>query len=180
LLGFRTILLPIAGLMVTTYRGPGRPPIGDDPESALASSERRREILTLIEQQPGIHSTEIRRTLDLGAGVVHHHLDKLVRSGLVETRPYAHAIRYYAAGRAPPEDDLSLLLPESAKRIALSVLRNPGRSSSDIAEDVGLYPTRVSTYLTRLQDAGLVQGHAEGRRIRYMPTAKLERTATDW
>jgi predicted transcriptional regulator len=177
----RGIVRAVAVLMLPlAHRGPGRPPIGNDPESVLSTSERRREILSLIEQQPGIHSTEIRRILDLGAGVVHHHLDKLAAAGLVETREYGHAILYYAAGQAPPKDDPALTLTPSAKRIALAVLHRPGRSSVEIAREVELYPKRVSVYLTQLQEAGLVLAAREGTRVRYVPAPKLERLSAEW
>lgn len=160
------------------YRGPGRPPLDDDPQAVLAHP-RRREIYDLIEARPGIPSMEIRHELGVGGGTVENHLDRLERAGLIETRSSGRFVRLYPAGAAPPSGDPQLL-PETTRKVARAVLRGPGRISAEIAAEIQLSRVRVNHHLRVLEEAGLVRSHSQGYQVRHEPTDRLRAAAEHW
>lgn len=165
-------------------RGPGRPPLPDDPQ-AILENPRRREIYELIEAHPGISGIEIQHALDLGGGVLENHLNRLLRAGLLETRRSGRFLRLYAIGQAPPPND-PVLLPETTKTVARAVLAGPGRSIEEVASEVGLSYKRTSEHLRQLVHLGLVTSVPDGRpgrhgrRVCHEPTDLLRRAAAKW
>lgn len=169
-------LVPV--VVSLSQQGPGRPPIPDEPQAVL-EHPRRREIYEMVEEQPGISGAGLQKAFDVDWGVLHNHLHRLVRAGLVETRRSGRAFRIYPAGQAPEEND-PVLLPAMTKRVARAVLDAPGRTGMEIAGDVGISPKRVNEHLRRLADVGLVRPVVDGRQMRHEPTALLKESVRSW
>lgn len=164
--------LPFAVLPLAN-RGPGRPPLDDDPETVLLS-ERRREIFDLIQREPGISSLQVQRALDVGAGVYYHHLDRLVRAGLVEKRKAGSVSHLYPTDKAPPPD-APALAHETAKEVASMVLEKPGLSSTELAEALGRPQRTVLFHLRNLFEKGYVRHQRGWGSPKYHPTTKLRK-----
>lgn len=157
--------------MLEERRGPGRPPLEDDPETILLS-ERRRDIFRLIQKQPGISVLEVERRLQVGAGTFYHHLDRLVRAGLVEACKGVNITRLYPADKAPPPD-APALAHETAKEVARTILHKPGLSSLEIAEHMGRPQRTVVFHLRALFEAGYVEQDKTHKAPAYHPTKRL-------
>ena len=159
-------------------RGAGRPPLGDDPQSVLGASERRRRILAEIEERPGAGVRELAARLQIAPSSVELHLQRLIRAGLIETRLVGRTLRLYAGGQAPPEGDAELLT-ESDQNIARIILKEPGLSSVEITERAGIFRSRVNRQLRSLQQAGFLRSERDGRIIRYYATRRLTQFLED-
>lgn len=162
-----TVLLPLV------TRGPGRPPLDDTPEAAL-QAESRQAILAVVKRVPGIPVTELMREVGLGEGVFYHHFRKLEASGLLETRDTISHKRVFLAGTAPPEEE-SILLSATTRWVASCILKRPGSSSAEIAEEMGFAQRVVRRHLQRLSGEGFITSERNGLRLTYSPTEKLRR-----
>lgn len=171
--GLVSIVLPLYH-----QRRPGRPPIPDDAEAVL-QNPHRRELYELIERQPGLTTAKVRETLGLIGGALDNHLVRLQRVGLVEIRRSGGALRIYPAGEAPAEND-PVLLPAMTKNVARAVLETPGRTSDELAADVGITRRRVNEHLRLLATIGLVRTVSGQRQLRYEPSDSLEREVNRW
>lgn len=161
-------------------RGPGgRPPIDDADVEAVLKNERRKRIYELIQQRPGISPIEIKNALDLGGGVLDNHIDRLIRAALIETRRSGKFLRLYPTGTAPAEDDPTLL-PATTKEVARAVLRQPGRTTAEIAKELGLTQRRVNMQLHILVVAGLIRSVPAGYEHRHEPTERLREVVDRW
>lgn len=174
LVGACKTLVPVALLPLVT-RNPGRPPLEDTPEAAL-KSEVRQQILSVVERVPGIPVSELQKELGgIGAGVFYHHLGKLKASGLIETRDTISNTRVFLAGRAPPVEE-SILLSATTRWVASCILKKPGRSSAEVAKEMGFAQRVVRRHLKRLTEEGFITIRRKGLRVTYAATAKLQRT----
>lgn len=152
-------------------RGPGRPPIPDEPQAALLHP-RRRDIFRLIQQEPGLSLSDIQRRLDIPAGAFYNHMEKLIACGLVEKRIAGTIARVYPAGDAPPPD-APALATDTAKLVAGLILDAPGLSSLQIAERLNASRRTVQVHLRNLLESGYIHQDKSGHPPVYVPTAKL-------
>lgn len=152
-------------------RGPGRPPIPDEPQAALLHP-RRRDIFRLIQQEPGLSLSDIQRRLDIPAGAFYLHVEKLIACGLIEKRLSGTVARVYPAGNAPPPD-APALATETAKLVAGLILESPGLSSREIAEELNAPRRTVQVHLRNLLEAEFISQDKTGAPPVYVPTAKL-------
>jgi predicted transcriptional regulator len=72
---------------------------GSDPADREPRSTREK-VLQQINQQPGIHGSEIARRFETTRQLVAYHVDKLLGEALVEAREAEQKQRLYPAGDA--------------------------------------------------------------------------------
>jgi predicted transcriptional regulator len=132
----------------------------------------RAALLELLEANPGLHLQEIRRRLNLANGPVIHHLEKLVRVGLLTTVTAPGYTCYFPKGKvdyrvmtAAPS-----LKAEAARRLLFTLNREPSLSIADLGQRTQLSPRIVGYHLGRLRDSGLVEIDEAGSRFLVRPT----------
>jgi DNA-binding transcriptional ArsR family regulator len=166
-----------AALVALLTRGPGRPPIPDEPEAVLLHP-RRRAIYRLVGREPGLSVGDVQRRLKILSGAFHNHMERLVAAGLVERRDTGTNTRLYLTDAAPPPD-APTLGNDTAKAIARVVLEKPGLDSEQIGEEAGKSQRTAQVYLRTLREAGYVElSPGEGPPL-YYPTAKLRKDLTE-
>lgn len=141
-------------------------------EPEVVAHPARRQLLQLIEAEPGIHFKEMARRTGLPNGSLVHHLETLRRGGQVVARPSGGYTLYFLGPRVPAgsAEAASALKADGARRILELVRQQPGLSSADVAARCGLQPSTVSYHVQRLQAAGLLAGLRDGRALRLLPT----------
>lgn len=121
---------------------------------------RRRHVYQLISARPGIHLRLISRELDIGVGVLRHHLRTLRRAGLIRSRRSGSRRLFFAggyhgtAGRSRQE----LLLDE--------IHRTRGITPAELAARWGISRMLVNYHLQRLRSNGQVRVQRAGRTAR--------------
>ncbi len=118
---------------------------------------------------PGDHFRSIVRNLRIGVGEGRHHLDVMLRSGLVREDKANGRCRYYAEGQGPLSDRNELFAKHWGFRdLRLRVLfavRNLGAAKpSEVARSLGISRQLAAYHLTNLEELGLVM--REGRHYR--------------
>jgi len=66
-------------------------------ENGLAKSETTTEIFNLIQENPGIYSSEIARKINLARNTVKYHIDKLYKYNLIQLERKGRKIRLYSS-----------------------------------------------------------------------------------
>ncbi|MFX1557962.1 MAG: winged helix-turn-helix transcriptional regulator [Promethearchaeota archaeon] len=66
-------------------------------ENGLAKSETTAQIFHLIQENPGIYSSEIARKVNLARNTVKYHIDKLYKENLIQLERKGRKIRLYSS-----------------------------------------------------------------------------------
>jgi predicted transcriptional regulator len=126
---------------------------------ASASESDAPDALTgYLTATPGAHFSKIRDDLKLGTGETQHHLRKLERDGVIESRKDGDYRRYFPAGQFTEFEQavLGFLRRETPRGILIALLEDPTASSGDIATQLDVSRPTVSKYATQLDEGGLL------------------------
>ena len=137
--------------------------------------DARRELFELISNYPGLHFREILRRVNMSSSNVSYHLQYLLKRDIVVEVADGKLKRYYIKGKIDHAEKvvLSILRSEIPRGIVLFLLLNPDMLYHDILDNFDLEPSRLSYYLKKLVDSGIVTQTKEGRSHRYtVPTQK--------
>lgn len=110
---------------------------------------------------PGDHFRSIVRSLRIGVGEGRHHLNVMLRSGLIREDKSNGRCRYYAEGQGPMLDRNELFAKHWGYRdLRLRVLyavRNLGDAKpSAVAQALGISRQLAAYHLTNLEELGLI------------------------
>lgn len=132
----------------------------------LLDHPARQEIHAAIQDSPGIHVSELSRSLGLPWGTLLHHVDKLERAGLVVSSAESGKRCFFLPGQVLREHRSILPALENGKARALAeyFAANPGASQKDAGQALGLSAALVSWHVKRLEEAGVLVRTRVGRR----------------
>jgi predicted transcriptional regulator len=131
----------------------------------------RERIYGHLVRLPGDHFRSIVRSLHLALGTASHHLEMLVRDGLVTEERHAGRVRYYPRGDDSHVDRNRLYMRhwnfrDLRVRVLLTVAGTPALRPVDVAHRLRVSRQLASYHLVQLRRLGLVV--REGGR--YSPT----------
>jgi predicted transcriptional regulator len=152
--------IPVAGLF-TRVQGP-----------KLLEHAARQDIVSTIEQRPGIHFMELSRSTHLGHGALDHHLRLLVKGDLI-LEVHSHGYKCYVLKGAHDHRavrGLPALKSDGSKAILDLVRRSPGLRPTAIAQQAGISPPSVTYHVRRLEEAGLIRRETDGTSVKLFAT----------
>lgn len=127
----------------------------------------RARLLELVQEEPGVHLTELTRRLETNKTTALHHVRKLLHAGLLwENRDHGYTC-YYAA-RSMDYNVMAavpLLKSEAARRIVEHIMAHPGANLSQVAEHAGIKVSTANYHLERLKTCGIVEAQRKGRAV---------------
>jgi len=131
----------------------------------LLDHPARQTIYEAIEDDPGIHLSELARELDASWGTLLHHLRKLEKADLVTSEKTNGKRCFFLPGEVSDSEQaiLPALENDKARSIAEFYADNPGASQAEAAKALGYSAALVSWHLQKLEDAGVVTREREGR-----------------
>lgn len=134
-------------------------------------SETRDRIATHIRAHPGVHFSELVRSLDLAPGQVQYHLKTLLSRGTFVEEPLYGRTHYYPAGYDRWERQaLALLRRETARDVIAVVLDEGPVSPGTVAERLDIARSTLEWHLDRLVDEGIVTKRRDERdRVTVVP-----------
>ena len=127
-------------------------------------SVQRARIADAVAAAPGIHFSELVRSLDLAPGQVQYHLKRLRRRGDVEQERLYGRTHYY-----PPEIDawergaLALLRRETSRDVVSYLLAEGPSGPQAVADDVGVARSTLEYHVGRLEERGLIEKERDAR-----------------
>jgi predicted transcriptional regulator len=146
-----------------------------------ALENRQRAVLyEAIERSPGVHFQELCRISGIGHGAVQHHLDQLLRTGLITRTKHGG---YHCYFLADADRRLMAAAPAikstTAREILALIGRRPGIGALEVARRIEVTPASVNHHLGRFRSAGLVESirNGSGISLRLTPAGKLSAAA---
>lgn len=131
--------------------------------------DARDRMYRIIQDEPGIHVSELMRRVDGGWGGLMHHLHVLEDKEYVTSRDDGRYRRLFPVGQYNPDrmDTIALLRNESTAEALDIIARRPGINQSELASRMGMKPPSARYHLQKLQEAGLVRKEKDGRSVRF-------------
>lgn len=128
----------------------------------------RRRIYDAIKKFAGSHFREIQRKSALSVGSARHHLNALIKSGLVKEEKRGANLVYFTQ-EVPIQDTklLALLREQSVRKILLIILDKQRCNHEQIIHEVFLSPSTISWHIKKLQQAGIIKSEKIGRKTFY-------------
>ncbi|SEN31891.1 Predicted transcriptional regulator, containsd two HTH domains [Halorientalis persicus] len=123
-----------------------------------SDSDAPDAIAGYVAATPGAHFSKLRDDLQLGTGETQHHLRRLVREGVVESRKDGDYRRYFPADRFSEFEQVALgyLRRETPRGMLVALLRDPALTASGLADRLDVSTPTVSKYASELETAGLL------------------------
>lgn len=134
--------------------------------------ERRDAILTLIRQDPGLTLREVQSALGYGWGSTVHHVETMIRNGLlVDLR--VHRKRHLFVAEAPLQERRRVVAERDPQLLAVmeAIRAHPGLSQRELLQHVSDSESGLSRIGARLAALGLVERRRSGRTVRLYPKA---------
>lgn len=137
-------------------------------DQPILDVDARRTLYFLVQKNPGYHFRELQRKSNLAVAVVKHHLDYLVKHGLLKVEKDGRRMRYYAITITSTNRKLFNLLRQlSSRKILLVLLEQKKTSFKIICTDAQLAPSTVSEQLKKLEQEGIV-GFVKQKQTEYV------------
>ncbi len=123
-----------------------------------SDSDAPDAIAGYVAATPGAHFSKLRDDLQLGTGETQHHLRRLDRDGVVESRKDGDYRRYFPADRFSEFEQVALgyLRRETPRGMLVALLRDPTLTAGGLADRLGVSTPTVSKYASELETAGLL------------------------
>jgi predicted transcriptional regulator len=139
-----------------------------------SDSDAPDAIAGYVAATPGAHFSKLRDDLQLGTGETQHHLRRLVREGVVESRKDGDYRRYFPADRFSEFEQVALgyLRRETPRGMLVALLRDPALTAGGLADRLGVSTPTISKYGSELETAGLLS-RADGYAVERPETIML-------
>lgn len=128
----------------------------------------RAALMECVRDEPGIHIARLAERTGIAEGTVRHHLDQLVRHGLVRRVPQGRATHHYASG---PIEPAPAAVSGPRRRLVALLRHEPGLTTPELAKRLAVRVQTVWEHLQRLKQAGLVDDAKAGRASRWRCTS---------
>lgn len=141
---------------------------GKRPRASDISSNRH-QILKYINENPGAHLRRVSKELGLALGDTQYHLGILQKSGKVRSRKVNLYRRYYGASILGEKEEiiLAFLRQETARDILIYLIEHQYATQSDLARFKQFSSPTIWRHMSRLIEAGIVDGAKDGKNIVY-------------
>lgn len=118
----------------------------------IFENEVREKIIKIILENPGIHTNEILRDLDLAKGQLQWHLDILLSNGIIKMKKLGQYKTFYSKLNNKDLDYTKILISKSdtASNILDLIKKNPGINSKTISENLKLNRSSVKYHVDKL------------------------------
>ena len=129
--------------------------------------QKRKTILKLVENDPGVGFLDIQKETGYGNGVLSHHLKTLENKNLIRILRAERKMWAFPVNSDPSEDVLRIYLrKETCQKILLVLIRQNTAAFSHICNEIKKSPSTTSTTLKTLVEKGLVK-KIPGFAVRY-------------
>lgn len=140
-------------------------------------SVQRARIADAVAEAPGIHFSELVRTLDLAPGQVQYHVRRLRGEGSVrEERLYGRTHYYPPSFGEWERGAIALLRRETARDVVAYLLAEGPSGPASVADDLGVARSTLEWHVGRLEERGLVEKERDARNRVTLVAARPEAT----
>ena len=139
---------------------------------AIVDRQNREKLLThfvrgriyqIIEDEPGIHLSELQRKAGVARGVCAYHLHALEKAGLIKTAREGMYLRFFATKVKIDAEAYTLAADDRAVLEAIEA--RPGMTEQQVAELLGKPGGHVARSVRALSQSGYVEARREGEAL---------------
>lgn len=140
----------------------------------------REALMQRIEEEPGIHLTQVARSTGLSRSGAYHHLETLVKSGHLSVTVLTHTRHYFPAAWTDPKARIRAVVArhDEWENVLRLVESGPGITLRELERRLQIGKSSVSRIGSRLATMGLVHKKKEGRVLHYYPVRTQDDTVT--
>ncbi|MCA1818610.1 MAG: winged helix-turn-helix transcriptional regulator [Thermoplasmatota archaeon] len=150
-------------------------------DSALLEHPLRAQVFQVIQQNPGVHASELSRKVGAGWGTIVHHLDKLEKGRLVTARRVNNQKCFFEDGGKVSRQDMAIagaVRGDSASLITAYVTAHPMTSQKSMASELGISPALTSFHVKKLSALGVLDKVRRGKETLLTTTQAVRRVLT--
>jgi len=129
----------------------------------------RGRIYGMIESNPGVHYTLIKKRVGVGNGTLTYHLGTLEREGFIRSEWDGLYKRFYPSQAAVSQGEPVVELSAVQKELLGHIRRSPGISQKDLVASTGVSKRVVSYHIAQMAQARLVRVERDGKLVRCYP-----------
>lgn len=147
-------------------------------DSALLEHPLRARVFQVIQENPGIHASELSRQVGAGWGTIVHHLDKLEKGRLVTARRVNNQKCFFEDGGKVSRQDMAIagaVRGDSASLITAYVTAHPMTSQKAMAVEIGISPALASFHVKKLAGLGVLEKVRRGKETLLTTTQAVRR-----
>ena len=136
----------------------------------VLNDDFRHDLYRQITIHPGASTQELRELTGASRGRLRYHLDMLIRESKVAAVDYRNRFRHFARNQRYTDLEkriLANLRDETPGAILAHLLKSPGATRNDIAEDLGISGPTVSQHMQQFEAEGIVIIDREERTFCY-------------
>jgi predicted transcriptional regulator len=136
-------------------------------EQTEKRSEVREAIVGYVGSAPGVHFSKLRDELQLGTGETQYHLRRLVDGEKLTVHRDGDYKRFFLNGQFSTFEQVALgfLRRATPRGILIELLKDPTATGADLAAVLDVSQATISTYSSKLVDAGLIS-RSDGDTVR--------------
>lgn len=125
----------------------------------------RGRIYGMIESNPGVHYTLIKKKVGVGNGTLTYHLGTLEREGFIRSEWDGLYKRFYPAQMSRTGDEV-LELSGVQSELMGHIRTDPGISQKELSQRTGFSKRVISYHISRMAEARLIRIERDGKRMR--------------
>ena len=127
------------------------------------------KILQFIEQNPGCHLRQIKRTLNLSMGTLQYHLNLLEKDGKIISDKHSLHRNYFRVGMfAQTEKNLlKILNKETEREILMYIIEHKNPTQMDIVKSIQISAPSINWHINNMVKLGLITEERDGKFKRY-------------
>jgi hypothetical protein len=126
----------------------------------------RGRIYGMIESNPGVHYTLIKKKVGVGNGTLTYHLSTLEREGFIRAEWDGLYKRFYPSQMASAPGEPVVELSAVQKELFGHIRQNPGITQKELVERTGVSKRVVSYHIAQMAQARLVRVERDGKKVR--------------
>jgi predicted transcriptional regulator len=126
----------------------------------------RGRIYGMIESNPGVHYTLIKKKVGVGNGTLTYHLSTLEREGFIRAEWDGLYKRFYPSQLASLPGEPVVELSAVQKELLAHIRQVPGISQKELVERTGVSKRVVSYHIAQMAQARLVRVERDGKKVR--------------
>jgi predicted transcriptional regulator len=140
----------------------------------LLDNQIRDQILQVIRNDPGVHTTDLAERVDAGWGTTVYHLGVLEKNGLVSSLIDGRYHRFFPVGTVDfsARGQLAVMKNLRTKSIYELIAHDPGIVQESLARSIGISAPAAIFHLKRLEEVGMVGRVRKGRKVHYYANEK--------
>ena len=123
----------------------------------MKNMTREQKIILEIKNNPGIRFRELMKSMKITNGVMSYYIQKLERSGVVNTERTSGVLRLFSNTiKSSDMDIIKFLRISTPKKIMVVLLEEDLLTFKQITEKIQMSPSTTSFYLTKLVNTGIL------------------------